>query len=148
MPYYWKKPDIARRYIADTEDIKSAVYHSGKNAASIWLETANFEKIKAILTNDSCEYLDKYNINFTYKGAMEAFDDIIDDPRCEQDYSWILRQVTSNTLNMCYYVLCDLMKNYHEGVKDGVREICGGLADKIIACVDTDKNDEDHDDNG
>ena len=126
--------------LAEYRDVlKRAAYKSGKNYSSIWFKKANIEQIDELLSKKFSRYAKNNDITFLYSGVKEELKNA-----ANSDWKEILETKSVNPKAPCHYVLLDLMLEYHDGLKDGVRQRFGKIANKFCDC---DYNDNENDDN-
>ena len=124
-----------------TISVERSAFNSGKNDSSIWFKKANIEQIKELLSKDFSRYAKNNDITFLYSGVKEELKNA-----ANSDWKHLLETKSGDPEDPCYYVLLNLMLEYHEGFQNGVREKFRKVASIYFDFDDDDNDNDDNDD--
>ena len=133
--------EMASEYAEYCDALQRAAFNSGKNDSSIWFKNAKIEQIKELLSKDFSKYAQYNDITFLYRGVEEEIK-----KAGISDWKAILETKSGSFEDPCYYVLLNLMLEYHDGLKYGVGEKLRKVANKFFNFDDDDNDNDDNDD--
>ena len=134
--------EMTSEYAEYYDTLQRSAFNSGKNDSSVWFKKANIEQIKELLSKDFSKYVKNNDITFLYRGTEKELK-----KAGISDWKKILETKSGNFEDPCYFVLLNLMLEYHDGLKCGVSEKFRKVANKFFDYDDDDNDDNDNNDN-